>query len=569
MSTNLPGTNPTAYLGVKETNPPQLYFRTRAPLVTDSRPYDMGDIWVDRTALEAYILVLKVGAVATWVGMAGAGAAETLTGDVGGAVGPDGADNINILGNTAGYLNGIQFTGTPGANTLTGMDLRNTTVYVVDAVAGQTEYQTVQAAVTAANAAGGGLVYVRAGTYTEDLVLYDNIMIQGMGIETIITGVHLPPAAGTLTLYDLTLTSPTDILESAAAGTTLILFFDCLINCDAGFTCDLLNWTGTIDMVQCAEVSTINGVINNTGGATLNVWNSFVGAGAGNLILDDGILAFFNSRIISPLVIGGDTVVTAIMGCSFAATLSFADTSSMEMYNSMVSVGDVPCIAQNSTGTILLSSVSLYSPNDPVIDGAGAGAIELAGVNYIDISNINGALTLNHTTVHETGVGFMQNISFDRGVSEVDTDGQLIIGDTGNVPQIATLTAGAGIAIANGAGTITVSATGSGVAWVDATNAAYNMVIDTAYGSNRGGGVAFTLPAVAAQGIVIQIVGILGLWNIVQGGGQSIEIGMFTTTVGAGGSLTATNVGDCVTLRCITADTVFRVENMMGNPAIV
>lgn len=39
---------------------------------------------------------------------------ETLTGDVGGAVGPDGAFNINILGGV-----GIATTGTPGTNTIT------------------------------------------------------------------------------------------------------------------------------------------------------------------------------------------------------------------------------------------------------------------------------------------------------------------------------------------------------------------------------------------------------------------------------------------------------------------
>lgn len=39
---------------------------------------------------------------------------ETLTGDTGGAVGPDGAFNINLLGGA-----GIEVTGSPGTNTLT------------------------------------------------------------------------------------------------------------------------------------------------------------------------------------------------------------------------------------------------------------------------------------------------------------------------------------------------------------------------------------------------------------------------------------------------------------------
>src|ERR1700733_1125474 len=40
------------------------------------------------------------------------------------------------------------------------------------------------------------------------------------------------------------------------------------------------------------------------------------------------------------------------------------------------------------------------------------------------------------------------------------TNGQLIIGSTGAAPQAQTLTAGTGISITNGAGSVTVSATG-------------------------------------------------------------------------------------------------------------
>ncbi len=47
-------------------------------------------------------------------GSAGMGSVDTLTGDVGGAVGPDGANNINLL-TGAGLLS----TGVPGTNTIT------------------------------------------------------------------------------------------------------------------------------------------------------------------------------------------------------------------------------------------------------------------------------------------------------------------------------------------------------------------------------------------------------------------------------------------------------------------
>jgi hypothetical protein len=47
-------------------------------------------------------------------GSAGMGSVDTLTGDVGGAVGPDGANNINILSGQ-----GLVTVGNPGTNTIT------------------------------------------------------------------------------------------------------------------------------------------------------------------------------------------------------------------------------------------------------------------------------------------------------------------------------------------------------------------------------------------------------------------------------------------------------------------
>jgi len=622
MSTRLPGDNPTAYLGIKETNPPQLYFRNRAPTAADSRPYDQGDLWIDQVALEAWILARNIGGVADWVATAGTGPAETITGNVGGAVGPDGADNINflggggltvtgnpgtftltvapsgggslvetftgdaggavgpdgvgnidILGNSGAYLNGIQFTGAPGANTLTAIDLRNITVYVVDAVAGQTEYQTVQAGIDAANAAGGGTVYVRPGTYTEDLALYDAVDVTAAvatpaGYQTTIIGSHTPPAAGAMSFRNLALSDTTDILASAVAGTTTIVIIDCITDVANGYTINLPNWTGLIAFLNSHCVGTQDGFADiGTGGADLLALNSTLGVGTTNVGAVGGTSRIVGCNIQCDL----DTVLTGVTNmraCQWIYTLLFSDDST-GIIDSSICIQDVDiAINHTSTVTVSLSDVTFDSSGNPdVIDGTGT--VLMGSVTWLNNDAINAGITISYLTAHETGVGYMDNISFDRGTSQMVADGELIIGSAGVSPVINTLTAGAGIGIAAGAGTITISATGSGMAWVDATNATYNMAIATAYGCNRGGGVAFTLPAVAAQGTIMEIVGILGLWNIVQGGGQSIEIGMFTTTVGAGGSLTATNVGDCVSLRCITANTVFRVENMMGNPAIV
>ena len=51
--------------------------------------------------------------------------------------------------------------------------------FIVSSTAGQGSYSTIQAAINAANAAGGGTVYIDVGTYTENLTLYGNISLIG------------------------------------------------------------------------------------------------------------------------------------------------------------------------------------------------------------------------------------------------------------------------------------------------------------------------------------------------------------------------------------------------------
>ncbi len=114
-STNLPSRNPTGYLGIKETNPPQLYFIDRTPTSEDSRPYDPGDLWIDQATDNAYLLIKKVGAIATWHNIGTAvSILGKLTGDTGGPINPDASDNINLLGGI-----GISTVGNPATNTIT------------------------------------------------------------------------------------------------------------------------------------------------------------------------------------------------------------------------------------------------------------------------------------------------------------------------------------------------------------------------------------------------------------------------------------------------------------------
>ncbi len=71
---------------------------TRDPTSADYKNFDLGVIWINTSADRGWLMVDRTATSGTWIQMAVvANGILTITGDSGGAVGPDGADNINIV----------------------------------------------------------------------------------------------------------------------------------------------------------------------------------------------------------------------------------------------------------------------------------------------------------------------------------------------------------------------------------------------------------------------------------------------------------------------------------------
>jgi len=152
----------------------------------------------------------------------------------------------------------------------------------------------------------------------------------------------------------------------------------------------------------------------------------------------------------------------------------------------------------------------------------------------------------------------------------VATNGQLPIGSTGADPVLATLTAGVGISITNGTGSITIAGTGGGLSWTDVTGTTQAMAVNNGYTANNSGLVTLTLPSTAAYGSLVAVVGKgAGGWKIAQNSGQTIHFGITNTTTGTGGSLASTNQYDVVYLLCTVANTDFTVIQSIGNITVV
>lgn len=150
------------------------------------------------------------------------------------------------------------------------------------------------------------------------------------------------------------------------------------------------------------------------------------------------------------------------------------------------------------------------------------------------------------------------------------TNGQLLIGSSGADPVAATISAGGGISISNGAGSIQISSSGGGTAWVDVTTTPQPMSSNTGYIADRvAGNVVFSLPTTAVIGDTIVVVGRQNGWSITQAAGQQMIVGSSSTTVGVGGSLASTNAHDCITLICTAANTEFTAVAVQGVLTIV
>lgn len=190
-------------------------------------------------------------------------------------------------------------------------------------------------------------------------------------------------------------------------------------------------------------------------------------------------------------------------------------------------------------------------------------------LNAAGLARYDGAGTFTGvtTTTNAVLIGAASN-----GISSLAlTNGQLAIGSTGSSPSAATLTAGTGVSITNGAGSITINASGGGMTWTVVTGTSQSAAVNNGYIANNAGLVTVTLPATSAVGDIVAVTGINNAtgWKVGQNAGNTIFFGSTSTTPGTGGSLASTATRDVVYLVCMTANATWNVVTSIGNITVV
>ncbi len=229
-------------------------------------------------------------------------------------------------------------------------------------------------------------------------------------------------------------------------------------------------------------------------------------------------------------------------------------------------------LAQGGTGATSQSdalSAVLGASAVPIANGGtgatsqGAALTAILGASTVGVaSGGTGAATF---TSHGILLG---NATSAVTASSELANGQLLIGSTGNPPVAATLIAGAGMSVTNGAGSITLAVTGGGTAWTAVSGTSATLVANNGYISNNVGATTYTTPASPALGdeyVILSATANAGFIVVQAAATQTIRIGNQITS--AAGSLTGTAIGDALTLVCVVAGSaaVYQVVSSVGN----
>lgn len=284
---------------------------------------------------------------------------------------------------------------------------------------------------------------------------------------------------------------------------------------------------------------------------------------------------------------GPITSTGTISFASIAANSLWANVNSMTAVPTVIptstflisanNLSDLPnmATARTNLGLVIGTNVEAWNAQlDQIASGVWPGASSITTVGNISsgiwsATNIPLSKGGTNASLTATNGGIVYSTASALAISAALTNGQLLIGNTGNIPSVATLTAGDNISIVNSAGTITIAGTGlAGFSWNMVTGTSQAMLPNNGYFANNAALVTLTLPATSAVGDEIDIMGIgAGGWKVQAGTGQTIVMGSVTTA--SAGSIASTNSKDSLYLICTVANTQWEVgSGAQGNITI-
>lgn len=239
----------------------------------DYKNFQIFDLWINDSNESAWIMVDRTANSGTWLQIATSSTGIlTVTGDSGGAVGPDGSNNINFISGS-----GLSITGNPGTFTLTA-SLDGTVATQYDEDAGS----AVPAAGILNIVGGSGITTTGAGN-TVTIIASASVPLQFTGDSGTAT-----PAANNLNVFGGT------GIDTSAAGDTVTISSSADVatqyTCDTGTATPAAN---NLNVLGAGSTSTSGSgdtiTITSTGGGLS--WSEITVVGPTAMDCDNGYIA--------------------------------------------------------------------------------------------------------------------------------------------------------------------------------------------------------------------------------------------------------------------------------------
>lgn len=511
------------------------------------------------------------------------GSVATLTGDSGGAVGPTG-NNINLFGTAA---QGVSTAGNPGTSTII-FTVQNAST----AVKGVAQFNpvdfTVAAGVVSLSGTGvgttitgnsGGPLSPTAGNW--NIFGGTGITTSGAGSTLTINASGSVPitfnedvgsataVGGTLNIFGTAVQG----ISTSGAGNTITLTVADATTAQKGVTLLATN-AGTIAGINTTTAVTPASLAAKLGTQTAHSLAVFEGTSSALTALGaatNGQLPIGSTGadpVLATLTAGtGVTVTNGAGSITIAASGGVATTYTEDSGTATPAANNLNIFGTAVQGISTSGAGSTVTITAATATTAQKGVVELAtnaqAINGTDAANAvtSAALAAKLGTQTAHSLALFEGSTSALASLGVATSGQIPIGSTGADPVLATLTAGVGISITNGAGSITISAPATGLAYSDkSTN--FNASVSNGYFCTAA--LTATLPASPSEGDTIEIIcDTSGAVIVAANTGQMIRLS--TAISAATGSATSSAQGDTMKLIYRAATTTWIVISTIGN----
>lgn len=282
-----------------------------------------------------------------------------------------------------------------------------TAKFIVSSSAANGTHTTIASALTSATS--GDTIFIRPGTYTENLTLKAGVNLAAYDCDAlngnvVINGTCTFTESGSVDISGIRLkTNSAALLAVTGSNPSVVNLKDCYLQCsdNTGITFSASNASALISIFNCkSDIETTGITLFSMTSTGLMVINNLYGENSGNTTtasnVSSSLVTFYNSDIFFPLSTSSSGSVNFFQGvintsAINTAVVTTAGTGQSTITNSFLTSGTASCVSAGASTGITLDNVSVISSNTNA--AAGAGTLNYGSVTFAGTSNLISSTT--------------------------------------------------------------------------------------------------------------------------------------------------------------------------------